>query len=79
MIIEAETDFGWPNEPSSGTMRIYIGHVIVSEKYICTITERRKAKLIDNVKNNEIIRKETKLLVGFFADIKDMWINFSQR
>ena len=33
--------------------------------------------MIDNLKNNKIIRKENKLLVGFFADVKAMRINFS--
>ena len=59
-------------------MRIYIGHVFIySEKYICVITEIRKVKMVDNVKNNKIISKENKLLVGFFADIKAMRINCS--
>ena len=48
--------FGWPNQPSSGTMRIYIVHVFkYSERDICVITEIRKVKMIDNVKNNKII------------------------
>ena len=51
--------FGWPNQPSSGTMRIYIGHGHVfkySEKDTCVITEIRKVKMIDNVKtNNKIV------------------------
>ena len=44
--------FGWPNQPPSGTMRIYIGHVFKdSERDTCVITEIRKVKMIDNVKN----------------------------
>ena len=35
--------FGWPNQPSSGKMKIFIGHVLIySEKYIWVITEIRK-------------------------------------
>ena len=48
--------FGWPNQPSSGTMRIYIGHVFkYGERDTCVITEKRKVKMIDNVKNNDKI------------------------
>ena len=58
-------------------MRIYIGHVFkYSERDTCVITEIRKVKMIDNVKNNnkivisrsELIRSCNKLLVGFLAD-----------
>ena len=43
--------FGWPNQPSSGTMKIYIEHIFIySERHICVITEIRKVKMIDNVK-----------------------------
>ena len=56
-------------------MGIYIRHVLIhGEKNICVITEIRKVKMIDSVKNNEIIRKENKLLVSFFANIKAMGI-----
>ena len=48
--------FGWPNQPSSDTMRIYIGHVFIcGEKVICVITEIRKVNMIDNAKNTKII------------------------
>ena len=49
--------FGWPNQPSSGTMRIYIGYVFkYSESDICVITEIRKVKINDNVKKIIIIK-----------------------
>jgi len=42
--------FGWPNQPSSGTTRIYIGRgvYLVHGNYV--IPEIRKTNLIDSVK-----------------------------
>ena len=38
--------FGWPNQPSSGIKRIYIGACAYT-KSAYAITEMRKAKIID--------------------------------
>ena len=51
--------FGWPNQPSSGTMRICIGTYAYITS-ICVIAELCKTKVIDSIKDqaNEIIKKE---------------------
>ena len=48
--------FGWPNQPSSGIMRICIGaYAYITNIY--AITELRKTKVIDSIKYeaNEIM------------------------
>lgn len=53
-----------------------MGHVLIVES-ICAITEVRKTKLIDTIKDktNGIIKKRTrgKKLVNFFANIEATW------
>ena len=63
--------FGWPNQPSSGIMRICIATYAYITN-ICAIAELRKTKVIDSVKYEANESNKGKKLINFFANIEAM-------